>query len=278
MPTLFIIATPIGNLGDISPRAVELLLRLSLLACEDTRRAAKLLAHLGAQPRLVRYDEHVHEQATRQVLSALESGQDVGLISDAGTPGMSDPGARLVGAVADAGFTVLPIPGPSALAAILSIAGFPCTRFSFEGFLPPRGTARRNRLSQLVLHDCPFIFYESPKRIRATMVELAELMPAAHAVMGRELSKLHESVYRFCLSEKEKIEALPELGEYAVIINPISPPPSREEKEAILASALLLAREMRKKGSNRRAAAKAAAEHYKLRVNDIYRLMEDGSA
>jgi 16S rRNA (cytidine1402-2'-O)-methyltransferase len=220
--TLYVVATPIGNVEDLSPRARETLAQVSLVAAEDTRHAGQLLTRLGIQARLLSLHEHNEAGRLPELLSRLRSGDSVALVSDAGTPLISDPGYRLVAAVRDAGLPVCPIPGPCAAIAALSVAGLPTDRFHFEGFLPPRAAARRSRLKALAGRTETLVFYESVHRVLEMLEDAAELLgPGRAAGVGRELTKLHESWYRGALGELAgTVGADPSAlkGEYVVVV------------------------------------------------------------
>lgn len=194
--TLHIVATPLGNLDDLSPRARETLAGSALIACEDTRRTAKLLAHCGLDLPMVAVHKFSERDRLDTVLDVLSRGDDVALVSDGGTPGLSDPGALLVAAAHDAGITVSPVPGPSAVAAILSASGLPGDRFVFDGFLPPRAGERRNRLRALATEPRTVVVYEAPHRLRPSLADMDEVLGARTIVLGRELTKTYETILR----------------------------------------------------------------------------------
>jgi len=194
--TLHIVATPLGNLDDLSRRARDTLAGSALVACEDTRRTAKLLAHCGLDVPLLAIHKFSERDRLDSVLEVLARGDDVALVSDGGTPGVSDPGALLVAAAHDAGITVSPVPGPSALVAILSAAGLPGDRFVFEGFLPARAGERRNRLRELAGETRTVVLYEAPHRIKASLSDMAEVWGERTIVLGRELTKVYEVILR----------------------------------------------------------------------------------
>lgn len=193
--TLHVVATPIGNLGDLSPRAQQTLRDVAAVCAEDTRHTRRLLAHFGIEAELVALHEHNEEQQASRLVERLRGGESLALVSDAGTPLVSDPGFRLVRASREAGVRVSPVPGPSALVAALSVAGVPSDRFAFEGFLPARGAARRERLRALAGEPRTLIFYEASHRIADTLEDMAEALGAGRrAVLARELTKLFETV------------------------------------------------------------------------------------
>ena len=194
--TLHVVATPLGNLDDLSHRARETLASSALIACEDTRRTAKLLARCGLDVPMVAVHKFSERDRLDAVLEVLARGDDVALVSDGGTPGVSDPGALLVAAAHDAGIRVSPVPGPSAVVAILSAAGLPGDRFVFDGFLPPRAGERRNRLRGLATEPRTVVVYEAPHRVRASLADMAEVLGARTIVLGRELTKVYETILR----------------------------------------------------------------------------------
>lgn len=221
--TLFVVATPIGNLADLSARAVETLRAADLIACEDTRTSRPLLARHGINARAVALHEHNERAATPKLIAALRDGKNIALVSDAGTPGLADPGAWLVAEAHRAGIPVRPIPGPSAAAAALSAAGFAASRFLFVGFLPPSAAARRKALETLDV-PLPLVLYEAPHRVRETLADLAARFgPEREIVIARELTKKFEEVARLRLGAAlawlgERAER--EQGEFALVLAP----------------------------------------------------------
>jgi 16S rRNA (cytidine1402-2'-O)-methyltransferase len=200
--TLQVVATPIGNLADLSPRAQEVLRAAAVIAAEDTRRTLQLLKSVGIVRPLISLYEHNEAQRVPQLLARLEAGDTVALVSDAGTPLLSDPGFELVRAAARAGFTVQAIPGPSAITTALAAAGLPAQRFCFEGFLPARGAERRAALAALAHEPRTLVFFEAPHRIIVTLTDMvAEFGAQREAVVARELTKVHESIYRGTLAQ-----------------------------------------------------------------------------
>jgi 16S rRNA (cytidine1402-2'-O)-methyltransferase len=200
--TLWVVATPIGNLEDFSPRARRILGEVARVLCEDTRHSGRLLAAFGIRARLAALHEHNKERETPRLVERLLAGESFALVSDAGTPLLSDPGFRLVRAAAAAGVPVSPVPGPSALLAALSVAGLPTDRFAFEGFLPARRQARRSALAALAAEPRTLVFFEAGNRLAALLADAAAAFGGARpAVLARELTKLHESLYRGTLAE-----------------------------------------------------------------------------
>src|SRR5512138_111506 len=199
--TLYIIATPIGNLEDITYRAVRTLKEVDLIAAEDTRHSRKLLSHFGIGTPLTAYHDHNERLKSDYLLNQLREGRNLALITDAGTPCIADPGYRIVQAAVAAGIRVVPIPGPSAVMAALSAAGLPTDRFAFEGFLPPRQGKRRARLAELVTEERVLIFYEAPHRLSATLADMLAVLGSRQAVVARELTKIHEEFRHGTVSE-----------------------------------------------------------------------------
>ena len=198
--TLFIVSTPIGNLADITFRAVKTLKTVSFIAAEDTRRTRKLLSHLDIKTKLISYYEHNSFARIPQLLKHLESGKDVAVVTDAGTPGVSDPAYKLIRSVIQIEVKVEPIPGPSAFLTALVASGLPTDRFLFVGFLPPK-KGRRKKLSDLASYEATLIFYENPKRVVKTLSDIATFLGDRPAVVGRELTKVHEEIIRGTISE-----------------------------------------------------------------------------
>src|ERR1043165_5572480 len=199
--TLYLVATPIGNLSDITHRALQVLRDVDLIACEDTRHTQKLLNHYGITTKTISYHEHNEQLRAVQLVEQLEQGGSIAVVSDAGTPAISDPGFRLVRAAIENELPVVPVPGPSALISALIAAGLPTDEFFFAGFLPPRSNARRARLSELQAVPGTLIFYEAPHRLAATLKDALEVLGERKAVVARELNKLHEEIRRGRLSE-----------------------------------------------------------------------------
>lgn len=218
MPTLFVVATPIGNLGDLTTRAADTLRSAALVLAEDTRRTRALLAHLGAGKKpVIRLDAHAEPRRIERLLDSLEGDTTAALVTDAGVPGVSDPGALVVRGAAARGMKVIPIPGPSALTAAVAVSGLVEGPFSFLGFLPRQGKKRRLALERLRATTEPLVLFEAPGRIAETLRELAELCPARPAVLCRELTKLHEETLRGTLSELAALER-EWLGEVTLVL------------------------------------------------------------
>jgi 16S rRNA (cytidine1402-2'-O)-methyltransferase len=218
---LYLVATPIGNLGDITLRALQILAGVDVIACEDTRITRRLTERYNISAQLKQYHEHNAEAARPKILEALAAGGSIALVSDAGTPLISDPGYKLVREVCAAGHAVYALPGPSSVLAALSVAALPTDRFFFEGFLPSRSAARRSRLTELARIDATLVMFESGNRVQDTLAELAEIMGTREAAICRELTKLHEEISRAKLDElAREADTLETRGEFVLVIAP----------------------------------------------------------
>lgn len=219
---LYIVATPIGNLGDITLRALEVLRSVDVIACEDARHTLKLLNHYEIKKHLVSLHARNEKQATYKVLKMLEDGRDVAYVSDAGTPSVSDPGAVLVQEARDAGYKVLPIPGVSALSALLSVAGCFGKAVHFEGFLSPKPGKRKKRLQELIVREEAIMLYESPYRMVRLLTDIKEIDEEKRLVVGKEMTKVHEDIIAGSVSRVLEIflEMAEVKGEFAVLIFP----------------------------------------------------------
>jgi 16S rRNA (cytidine1402-2'-O)-methyltransferase len=220
--TLYICATPIGNLHDISLRALEVLKEVDLILCEDTRVTKKLLNHYQIETRTISYYQHSKLKKVEYIIQLLREGKNLALVSDAGTPGISDPGGQLVSKVYDSGFKIVPVPGPSALTAALSVSGMPADRFLFLGF-PPHRKKRKKFFEEVINSKYPVIFYESPHRIIKTLLELKSMFQAlgfnSQVVVCRELTKKFETIYRGKIEKIiEQLEKEETRGEFVVIV------------------------------------------------------------
>ncbi|WJW74829.1 16S rRNA (cytidine(1402)-2'-O)-methyltransferase [Thiohalobacter sp. IOR34] len=267
--TLYVVATPIGNRADISARAIEVLSAVDLIAAEDTRHSRPLLKHYGVRTPLQALHEHNERQQAEALVARLKAGESIALISDAGTPLISDPGFNLVRAARAAGVTVVPVPGPSALIAALSAAGLPTDRFVFEGFLPSRPAARRERLAALAEEPRTLVFYESSHRIADSLADMRELFGAGRpAAVARELSKAFEEIQSGTLEELlDWLQADPNRrrGEFVVLVHG-APPAAEDEDEARRVLGVLLEEMPLKK------AAALAARLTGQRKNRLYQL------
>jgi 16S rRNA (cytidine1402-2'-O)-methyltransferase len=225
---LFVVATPIGNLEDLTFRALRVLREADLIAAEDTRRTAKLLAHYNVRARMVSLREHNEARETPRLLEALRAGQRIALVSDAGTPAISDPGAGLIRAVRAAHLPVIPIPGPSAVTAALSVAGHPAARFTFLGFPPSSGAARRNWIDDLVREPGLAVLFEAPHRIQRTLSDLSHELVNRPILVCREISKMNEEFVEYQnVAHPQPIER----GEFTVVVSPI--PRGRSSRSAL---------------------------------------------
>ncbi len=276
--TLFVVATPIGNLDDISARALRVLSEVSLIAAEDTRRTNHLLQRFGLTTRSTSFHEHNARSKGSGLLDRLRAGESIALVSDAGTPGISDPGQELVALALDAGIQVVPIPGPSALTAALSVCGLPGDGFAFLGFPPSNGTPRnawfeRFRAAAAVV---PLVvFYEAPHRIAKTMEELGGRFGRLRVFVGREISKIHESLELSYLTEFVPSEAI---GEFVVVVEigeltKLSPPTEAPSAELLFCEFGEMTENM---GHTRRQAIASLSRKYRLSARDVYALVEAG--
>jgi 16S rRNA (cytidine1402-2'-O)-methyltransferase len=265
--TLHVVATPLGNLEDITLRAVRVLREVSLIACEDTRRTAVLLRAHGITTPVTSYFEHNERWKGEKILEALRAGRGVALVSDAGTPGISDPGYRLVRDARAAGIPVIPVPGPSAAVAALSVSGLPTDRFLFLGFLPAKAVARRKALEELVGVRETLVFYESPVRVVAAMADMVEVLGDREAFLCREATKMHEEYTRGTLSElREQLASRAAVkGEVVLVVSGASDVGRSSEPVEVLFARLTA------EGKTRRAAVKEAARLLGLPAREVYR-------
>src|SRR5215204_4328655 len=266
--TLYLVATPIGNLSDITHRALQVLRDVDLIACEDTRHTHKLLSHYGITTKTISYHEHNEQQRAEQLIDQLKQGSSIAVVSDAGTPAVSDPGFRLVRAAIENEVAVVPVPGPSALISALVAAGLPTDEFFFAGFLPPRANARRTRLSALQSVPGTLIFYEAPHRLAPTLKDAYEILGEREAAVARELTKLHEEIRRGRLSELTTEYAEKDVrGEVVVVID------RNVIKQAVnLPSTIApLVDRFEQEGLDHRAALKKAARELGLSRAEAYR-------
>jgi 16S rRNA (cytidine1402-2'-O)-methyltransferase len=273
MSALYLVATPIGNLDDITLRAREVLGTVSRVLAEDTRRTRILLDHLKVRTPLVSL--HAHNEASRieRVLSWLEEGESLALVSDAGTPLVSDPGARLVRAVTQAGYEVVPVPGPSAVLAALVASGLPAERFTFLGFLPRKGRERRDLLHQVAEGSVTSVLFESPQRLVGTLDDLVEACGANREVaVARELTKVHESFHRGTLEDaRAYYEAHPPRGEVTVVVGPQLA--AAEDEAGMEEGARELARSLLAQGLRSSQVAREVAERTGVSRNLAYRIV-----
>ena len=270
-PGLYVVATPLGNLADLTARAAEVLKQADLIACEDTRQTRKLLDHVGVTKPAVSYHEHNEAERTPELLERLRAGERVALVSDAGTPLVSDPGYRLVRAALEAGIPVVPVPGPSAVVAALSAAGLPSEAFYFGGFLPRKQGERRRVLQ--ALRDVPgtLVFYEAPHRIVEALADVSFALADPPVVVARELTKVHEEFLRGAASEVRGVLSRRESvkGEITLLIGPrAARQPEEPLAEAVrryqregLAPMEALKRAARERGMSKREAYRALKSH-----------------
>ena len=274
--TLFVLATPLGNLGDLSPRALAVLSRVRCIACEDTRRTARLLARFELTTPMVSCHRFNERERLAPILDRLRGGDDVALVSDGGTPLIADPGALLVREALAAGIAVSPIPGPSAVTALLSVSGLSGDRYVFDGFLPHRAGERRRRLRELAAEPRTVVLFEAPHRIRQTLADLDDLLGARLLVLGRELTKQYETILRG--SARDLLERLGDdvKGEITLVLAGAEAGPLRDAQpagdEAVL-SAYRAA--MAEAGGERRAALRTAARALGMKRAELYRYLAE---
>ena len=275
--TLYVVATPLGHLGDLSPRAADLLRAVPVVAAEDTRVSRGLLAHLDAHPRLVAFHQHSDAGRADELLVLLRGGEDVALVTDAGTPGVSDPGPALVEAVRAAGLSVVPIPGPSAVTAAVSVSGFPADRYLFLGFAPRKGKERDQWLRQAELPGLTIVCFEAPGRLTDLLADLAAgAQGTRRAVVGREITKLHEEFRVGTLSELAAHYAgSPPRGEVTVVLAPASP---ETEAGPDPDAARRLAAELLAAGRSKRDVVREVTDRTGLPRNTVYDIVMELSA
>ncbi|MDF1505570.1 16S rRNA (cytidine(1402)-2'-O)-methyltransferase [Roseisolibacter sp. H3M3-2] len=272
--TLYLVSTPIGNLGDLTVRAAEVLRDVDAVLCEDTRHSRRLLDHVGSKVPAFAYHEHNEARATPGLVARLAAGERLALVSDAGTPLLSDPGARLVRAAADAGVPIVPVPGASALLAALVVSGLDATRFTFYGFLARKGRERKEALHELSALGHTAVLYEAPARVADTLAELAAACGEGRpAVVARELTKQFEEVRRGTLGELAAYYAGAAVrGEVVVLLGGRPASADAADPEAVRARA----RTLHAGGASSRDVARALADEFGLSRNDAYRLASEG--
>ena len=274
--TLYIIATPIGNLEDITQRALRMLGEVDVVACEDTRRTRVLLNHFGIKTKTISYHEHNERERAEQICKLLISGKNVALVSDAGTPLINDPGFRVTNAAIELNLPVIPIPGPTAFVSALVASGLPSDKFFFAGFLPARANARRAKLEELCAIRATLVFYEAPHRIEATLADALEVLGNRPAAVARELTKLHEEIARGSLSELvRRFGAAPARGEMVLVISGagIDEEPGTEETAPMSRRLIERVSELEREGLDARTALKKAARELGIKRAEAYRLL-----
>jgi len=264
--TLYIVSTPLGNLEDVTLRALRILKEVDLVAAEDTRHSLKFLNHFGIKKPLISYWGEKEKLRADETLQRLKDGKAVALISDAGTPGISDPGTLLIQKAIEEGINVVPVPGPSAVIAALSLSGFRTEEFTFFGFLPAKQVQRKKMLSRIILEQRTLVFYEAPHRILDAVADFAEIMGGRNVVVIKELTKFHEEVLRGTVSDVlGRLEQSTIAGEYVIVLE------GRPETEALnMDDALAEVRELMRKGLGRKDAVKRVAGAYGLSKKELY--------
>lgn len=266
---LYVVGTPIGNLGDFSPRAVEVLGTVDCIAAEDTRVTVKLLNHFGIKTPLLSYHEHNKKAVGEKIVARLLSGDTFALVSDAGMPAISDPGEDLVDLCHKQGIPVESVPGPSAVVTALALSGLPSGRFCFEGFLSVNKTSRRQHLEEIKNETRTMVFYEAPHKLRATLQDMLAVLGDREIALVKEITKLHEQVHRTTLSAAVEYYAEREpKGEFVLLLRPAEPEP---EAVCTLEQAAQLAKAYMAAGQSASAAAKAAAAETGLKKGAIYK-------
>ncbi|HSP62426.1 MAG TPA: 16S rRNA (cytidine(1402)-2'-O)-methyltransferase [Pyrinomonadaceae bacterium] len=277
--TLYIVATPIGNLEDITQRALRVLGEVDLVACEDTRRTRVLLNHFGIKTKTISYHEHNERERAAEICQLLASGKNVALVSDAGTPLISDPGFRVANAAIELNLPVVPVPGPTAFVSALIASGLPSDQFFFAGFLPARANARRAKLEELSAIPATMVFYEAPHRIKATLEDALEILGNRRAAVARELTKIHEEIARGTLRElTQRFGAgSPARGEMVLVISGAlaDEPSANQPGETGPSSRKLSERvsELEREGLDSKAALKKAARELGMKRAEAYRLL-----
>jgi len=278
--TLYIVATPIGNLEDITHRALRVLREVELIACEDTRRTITLLNHFGIKTRTISYHEHNERERAAELAKLLEAGKSVAIVSDAGTPLISDPGFRIVNTAIERGIMVVPIPGPTAFVAALVASGLPSDQFFFAGFLPAGANARRAHLEDLAAIPATLVFYEAPHRIAATLGDALDVLGNRKAAVARELTKIHEEIVGGNLGELAETfsQGPSRRGEIVLLISGVgksasNAPESTGEPELSSANLVGRVRQLESEGLDSRTALKKAARELGFKRAEAYRLI-----
>lgn len=268
---LYVVGTPIGNLSDFSPRAVETLASVDFIAAEDTRVTLKLLNHFDIKKPMVSYFEHNRRERGEVILERIKSGESCAIVTDAGMPAISDPGEDLVNLCLSNGITVESVPGPTAFATAVAMSGLPSGRFTFEGFLSVNKPSRREHLEEIVSERRTMVFYEAPHKLAATLKDLYKYLGDRRIALIKELTKIHETVERTTLSAAcEKYSQQVPKGEFVIVIEGSTEP---KQKEVSLENAVLLAKKLVESGMAINDAAKETAKETKLKKGDIYKAL-----
>jgi 16S rRNA (cytidine1402-2'-O)-methyltransferase len=272
--SLYVVATPIGNLKDITLRAIEVLSQVDLIVSEHVRKTRNLLAHLGIKNTVLSYREENSRRVLPGILDALGAGKSVALVAEAGTPGVSDPGRRLVDEARRAGYRVVPVPGASAVVAALSVAGLDDPRFVFEGFLPRRSAKRRKRLKELASESRPLVFFESPHRIVDSLKDMLVALGDRTCVMAREMTKIHEEIATGPLSGfVEKYATSQPVGEFVIVCEGSTEKSIAGVTDAAMEEAKILIGQGIKKSK----VARMLAKKYGFKAKELYTMLTDGS-
>lgn len=270
---LYVVATPIGNLDDLSPRAARTLEEVDLIAAEDTRVTAKILNHIGVKKNLISCQKYNERERSEQIVSRILAGENVAFCSDAGTPVISDPGGALVAKALDEGVRVVPVSGPSAVVSALSVCGIKCDRFCFEGFLPTPKGGRRERLEELRAEKRTMVFYEAPHKLQRTLNDMLNAFGDRQITICREMTKLHEEIWRTSLAEaKSYYDDNPPRGEYVLVIEGYNGP---ENIDVTIEDAASMAADLMTGGMSASEAAKRAAKETGFSKSEIYRMAGD---
>lgn len=267
---LYVVATPIGNLGDISTRAAEVIRSVPVVIAEDTRVTRKLTSSLDSSPRFLSYHRHSAKSKLDSIVELLAT-SDAALVSDAGTPGVNDPGADIVARAAAAGIAVSPLPGPSSIIAALSVSGFNCDRFTSYGYLPASRTKRRRHLQEIAVCDNVAVFFEAPHRVRDALGDMAETIPERRIVVCREMTKIHEEIWRGTVGESESHFVSPR-GEFVIVVAPAETA-SQESHTYSDVEIAAVADTLRTEGMSTRELASLTAERLGLSRRDVYQAL-----
>ena len=265
--TLYIVSTPVGNLEDITLRAIRILGEVDIIAAEDTRHSVKLLNHLGIRKPMISYWREKEQVRSDEIIKRLHAGQSIALISDAGTPGISDPGAVLIKKAIEENIQILSIPGPSAFVAALSVSGLPTDKFTFIGFLPSRKSQRQKVLRELCLEQRTLIFYEAPHRIVETLFDMSHVFGERRSALVKEITKIHEAVMRWSIVEIiSEVQETVIAGEYVILVEGFA-----GSYKIVTEDVLPELHRLMKKGIGRKEAVKRIAETYGLSKKDLYK-------